>query len=169
MFSSECVEKHLIAANCPYVSGFWGLRPHFDPRSSPGLRLWTTLGDFRPSDPLCPPWLQSLASPLTPRGVNRARQVPVIIHDNTLSAYKTQRRNVFVTVTQLPILSIGSPQRRAWWCTRVAARARVCVWSFLFIKISSKVINGFWWMFGKMWCKLSDPAFLQDPDSKIFQ
>jgi len=35
-----------------YISSFWG----FAPRPSPGLCLWSQLGDFRPPDPLfCPP------------------------------------------------------------------------------------------------------------------
>ena len=54
------VEKHLTAANCLYVSGFWGLLP----QTPPGICLWTSLGDFHLADPLCPPWLQILATPL---------------------------------------------------------------------------------------------------------
>ena len=36
----------------------------FAPRPPPGLCPWTPLGDFRPPDPLCPPYLQTLATPL---------------------------------------------------------------------------------------------------------
>jgi len=54
------VEKHLTAANYLYISGFWGLRLP-DPTGAPP---WTPLGDFGPLDLLCPPWLQSLATPL---------------------------------------------------------------------------------------------------------
>jgi len=36
----------------------------FAPRPPPRLCPWTPLGDFRPPDPLCPPYLQTLATPL---------------------------------------------------------------------------------------------------------
>jgi len=39
----------------------------FAPRPPPGLCPWTPLGDFRPPDPLCPPYLQTLATPLSPK------------------------------------------------------------------------------------------------------
>ena len=38
----------------------WGLCP----RPPPGLLPWTPLGDFRPPYRLCPPWFQSLVTPL---------------------------------------------------------------------------------------------------------
>jgi len=34
------------------------------PQTLTGLCPWTPLGDFRPPDPLCPPYLQTLATPL---------------------------------------------------------------------------------------------------------
>jgi len=55
-----CVEKHLTAANCSYISGFWGLRPRLPPGSAPGLR-WGSWGGGLPFPTLpMPTWLQSL-------------------------------------------------------------------------------------------------------------
>jgi len=50
----------LSTADCICISGFWGLCP----RCPPGLCPWSPLGDFRPPNPLCPPYLQILATPL---------------------------------------------------------------------------------------------------------
>jgi len=55
-----CVEKHSTAANCLYISGFWGQSPQ-TPTGAPHL---DPAGDFRPPHSLCPPWLHSLATPL---------------------------------------------------------------------------------------------------------
>jgi len=49
-----CVEKRLTAANCLYISDFWGLCPQTPQRgSTPGPPWWTR--DFCPPDPMCHP------------------------------------------------------------------------------------------------------------------
>ena len=54
-----CVEKHLTAANCLYISSFRGVRPG---PASPDLRPWTPLGDAPRSR--AHPWFRNLATPL---------------------------------------------------------------------------------------------------------
>ena len=36
---------------------------------------WAPLGDFRPPEPLCPPYLQTLATPLNPKSPNRLASI----------------------------------------------------------------------------------------------
>jgi len=50
---------------CCELSGGGVRPPPSNPPPHQGLCSWTPLGDFRPPDPLCHPYLQILATPLT--------------------------------------------------------------------------------------------------------
>jgi len=58
IFYEHITKMHLSTADCICISSFWGLCP----QTSTGALPLDPAGDFRHPDPLCPPYLQTLAT-----------------------------------------------------------------------------------------------------------
>jgi len=75
----------------------------FAPRPPPGICPWIPLGDFRSPDPLCPPYVQTLATPLETIHVSR-NVVRLSLYTNSRRHFKLEDLTFFILNFRLHLI-----------------------------------------------------------------